>query len=213
MLKSISCDIFNEQNKTIFMHSGLNTVLGTDDGKVPCYILVLPSSFTDAELLYSTVKELYVSSNKSLFFPNDFNKNEIVIGNFDTTKNAGLCVATNAITRQAFISLANDIIKRLNIQNAYIKDGFSQKIGWLTQSDEDPNSICSKKDLIKWFDVVQFHLYNIQNEANQARRVPPSGDRVPGLWREAHVLVFHLGAGSTGMFSASKFTELNINIE
>lgn len=32
MLTSISCDIFNQNNRTISFHPGLNTVLGTDDG-------------------------------------------------------------------------------------------------------------------------------------------------------------------------------------
>lgn len=32
MLKSISCDIFNKDNRTITFRQGLNTVLGTDDG-------------------------------------------------------------------------------------------------------------------------------------------------------------------------------------
>lgn len=32
MLKSITCDIFGKENRTITFHHGLNTVLGTDDG-------------------------------------------------------------------------------------------------------------------------------------------------------------------------------------
>ena len=122
-----------------------------DKLNVPCYILVLPDSFQDAELLYSTVKELYVEPNwKGLPF-----EKKVVVGNFYKPNEKALCVATNAITRQAFISLANDIIKRLNIQNAYIKDGFSQKIGWLTQSDEDPNLTHSEEDILKWIDIEE----------------------------------------------------------
>ena len=115
--------------------------------KVPCYILVLPASFTDAEGLYSAVKELYVSPTKNPLFSNDFNVNEIVIGNFYggqtktckiTYDSSSLCVAANVITRHSFLTLANNLIKRLNLQEAMIKDGFCKSLGLITPSEEDP---------------------------------------------------------------------------
>ena len=120
-----------------------------DKLNVPCYILVLPDSFQDAELLYATVKELYVAPNwKGLFW-----EKKIVIGNF--CKSKALCVATNATTRNSFVSLSNAIIKRLGIKDAYIKDGFSKKIGWLTASDGDPDIVHSEEDILKWFDIEE----------------------------------------------------------
>ena len=126
--------------------------------KVPCYILVLPASFTDAERLYSAVKELYVSPTKNPLFSNDFNVNEIVIGNFYdgqtksckiTYDSSSLCVATNAITRHSFLTLANNLIKRLNIQEAMIKDGFCKSLGLLTPSEEDPNTLATQAQSAK----------------------------------------------------------------
>ena len=80
MLKSISCDIFNEQNKTIFMHSGLNTVLGTDDGAnsigKSTLLMIVDFCFGGDDYVYRCKEVIDIMGHHTIKFNFAFNEKE-----------------------------------------------------------------------------------------------------------------------------------------
>ena len=93
MLKSISCDIFNEKNRTISLHTGLNTVLGTNDGAnsigKSTLLMIIDFCFGGDDYVYRckevmdimghhTIRFNFFINNKDYYFSRSTNDPEFV---------------------------------------------------------------------------------------------------------------------------------------
>lgn len=93
MLKSISCDIFNKKNRTISLHTGLNTVLGTNDGAnsigKSTLLMIIDFCFGGDDYVYRckevmdimghhTIRFNFFINNKDYYFSRSTNDPEFV---------------------------------------------------------------------------------------------------------------------------------------
>lgn len=124
--------------------------------ELPCYILVFSNDFQDERLLNKMVEDWFETNVARYSF-----ENKIIVGKFVRCTIAGngltfdgssLGVASNMITFNMFKKFANNIMRDLNIKNAYFKDGFGQKLYWLTLSKADEKTIAKKEreEAIEW---------------------------------------------------------------